>query len=412
MRLRFLDCEIDTARHTLAIDGKAVHVEPQVFDLIVLLAQNPGRLVTRDELVERIWQGRVVATATVDARVAAARKVIGDDGRDQRVIRTVARRGVRFVPNVECVPDHGGEPSAPRSCASLANAASGSACGGGRASRSSGIRFTRAADGTRLGFAASGTGPPLLRAGHWLTHLEHDRQSPIWRPVIEAFGSFSTFVRYDQRGNGLSDRGVADLSLTHFVSDLEAVADAAGLERFSIYATSQGGPIALRFAADHPQRVKALVLHGGFVRGRLVRSPEARAEAEAYMTLMRTGWGAEGSQFLQAFASIYVPDGTTDQIRSLVDLQRISVTAETAVALRRAFDEIDVEDVLPRVEAPALVVHSRNDAVHPLSESLLIADARLLVLESRDHVLVEHEPAWPLFFAEIEGFLCEVFPVG
>lgn len=168
-------------------------------------------------------------------------------------------------------------------------------------------------------------------------------------------------------------------------------------------------PVAIAFAAANPERVDRLILHGGFHHGRLRRSDSARAEAEAYLTLMRHGWAAEGSQFLQAFASIFIPDGTQEQIRSLTELQRISTDAPMAIRLRRAFDELSVTDLLPRVRAPTLVVHARNDGVHPLSQSIEIAatipGAALVVLESRDHVLAEHEPAWAEFFGEVARFL-------
>lgn len=271
------------------------------------------------------------------------------------------------------------------------------------------MRCCRSADGTRLAYGLSGAGPPLLRAGHWLTHLEHDWHSPIWRPFLEALGRCASVVRYDQRGTGLSERTVEAFDLDIFVADLAAVADAAGLERFPIYATSQGVPVALEYAAHHPKRMSGLILHGGFARGWLLRSAAERAQGEAYITLMRHGWAAEGSQFLQAFASIFILDGTPEQIRSLVELQRISTGVETAVRLRRAFDSLDVTHRLAAVAAPALVIHGRNDGVHPLAQSMEIAatlpNAELLVLETRNHVLPTHDPAWPAFLAAVQRFL-------
>jgi pimeloyl-ACP methyl ester carboxylesterase len=250
---------------------------------------------------------------------------------------------------------------------------------------------------------------PLVRVGHWLSHLEHDWHSPIWRPFLSELGKSFTVVRYDQRGNGLSDRDVDDLSLEAFVSDLETVIDAAGLDRFAIYASSQGVPVALEYAARHPARLNCLALHGGFVKGRLLRSQAEREQGEAYLALMRHGWGAEGSQFLQAFGSIYVPDGTPEQLRSLVELQRISATAETAVRLREAFDRFDVTHRLSAIEVPTLVLHGRNDGVHPLQQSLemtaALPDAELVVLETRNHIMVGHDPAWPEFFAALRRFV-------
>ena len=295
MRYRFEDCELDTETHELRRGGAVQAVQPQVFDLLCHLVRNPDRLITRDELIGRIWGGRIVSEAAIDSRINAARRAVGDDGTRQAVIRTVARRGIRFVAPIrqEGAPAAAGAPVQT-------------------------VRFCRSADGTRIAYGLSGTGPPLLRAGHWLTHLDHDWHSPIWRPFLDALGRFATVVRYDQRGTGLSERAVEAFDLDIFVADLAAVADAAGLARFPIYATSQGVPVALEYAARHPDRVSGLILHGGFAKGRLLRSEAERAQGEAYITLMRHGWAAEGSQFLQAFASIFIPDGTPEQIRDSV----------------------------------------------------------------------------------------------
>lgn len=418
MRFSFCDCEIDLDRETLTIAGEDRHLEPQVFRLLAHLVRNPSRLVTQDELVEVVWDGRIVSDATIHARIAAARRAVGDDGKRQAIIATVARRGVRFLapvtgPQTDPHSDAGADPEA-RPGHPLPNPSPGAITGAAphAITGDQGIRFCRSRDGTRLAWTASGKGPPVLRAGHWLTHLEHDRASPLWRPIIEAFGAFSTFVRYDARGNGLSQRAVDDLSVERMADDLLAVADAAGLDRFVIYATSQGVPVALTVAARDPQRIRGLVLHGGFARGRRVRSEAARAEGEAYVTLMRQGWGAEGSQFLQAFASIFIPDGSLEQLHALAALQRVATDGDMAVRLRLAFDTIDVSALLPRIEVPTFVVHARNDGVHPLSEGMglasEIAGARFRVLESRNHVLVPHEPAWDAFYADVRAFLSEL----
>jgi pimeloyl-ACP methyl ester carboxylesterase/DNA-binding winged helix-turn-helix (wHTH) protein len=386
MRYLFEDCELDTEAHELRRAGAVQAVQPQVFDLIRLLVQNPDRLITRDELIARIWGGRIVSEAAIDSRINAARKAVGDDGARQAVIRTVARRGIRFVAPVR-------QDGATEAASAPVQT----------------VRFCRSADGTRIAYGFSGTGPKLLRAGHWLTHLEHDWHSPIWRPFLDALGRVAAVVRYDQRGTGLSERAVDAFSLDTFVDDLAAVVDAAGLDRFPIYATSQGVPVAIEYAARHPERVSGLILHGGFARGRLLRSEAERAQGEAYITLMRHGWAEEGSQFLQAFASIFIPDGTPEQIRSLVELQRISTDAATAVLLRRAFDSLDVTHRLAEVAAPALVIHGRNDGVHPLAQSMEIAatlpNAELLVLETRNHVIPTHDPVWPEFLAAVQRFL-------
>ena len=390
MRLSFLNCEIDTERHEFRAGGEIRRLEPQVFDLLRYFVENGDRLISRDELIGKIWNGRIVSDATIDARINAARKAVGDDGGRQTVIKTIPRRGFRFV--------------APVSRASDGAAATKAAEGGLQR-----IRFCRSADGTRIAYGISGAGPPVMMAGHWLTHLEHDWRSPIWQPFLSEFGKSHTLIRYDQRGNGLSDWNVDDLSLGAFVADFEAVVSAADLDQFATYATSQGVPVAIAYAARHPGRVTGMVLHGGFVKGRLLRSDIERAQGEAYIALMRHGWGAEGSQFLQAFASIFVPDGTPEQIRSLVELQRITTSAENAVRLRSAFDRFDVSPLLHDIANRTLIVHARNDGVHPFQQgqemAATIRDAEFVALESRNHVMLTHDPAWPTFFSALARFL-------
>ncbi|CAN5881887.1 alpha/beta fold hydrolase [soil metagenome] len=399
MRYTFFDCEIDTDTQEVRSAGIPTRVEPQVFDLLRHLAENPNRVISRDELIETVWCGRIVSESAISSRINAARKAIGDDGTRQAAIKTISRRGIRLTapvqrhvqaPAMEISDRLDREPTATPDHIQT-------------------VRFSRAADGTKIAFARFGSGPPLVRVGHWMTHLEHDWHSPIWRPFLGELGNSFTVLRYDQRGNGLSDRDPEDLSLPAFVGDLEAVIDAAGLDRFAIYASSQGVPVALDYASRHADRLTCLVLHGGFFKGRLLRSAAEREEGEAYLALMRHGWAAEGSQFLQAFASIFVPDGTTEQLRSLVELQKITVAREMAVQLRQTFDGFDVSDRLGAVKVATLVLHARNDGVHPLHHGLEMAaalpNAEFVVLESRNHVFVQHEPAWAEFFTTVRRFV-------
>ncbi len=394
MRYRFCGCALDTERREFRTPEGLKRLEPQVFDLLAYLADNPQRVISREELIERVWGGRIVSEASIDSGIFAARRAVGDDGKRQAVIATVPRRGVRFLPAVEARdPAAAGGPKASDVCGATAQH----------------VRLCHAPDGTRLAFGSSGQGAPLLRVGHWLTHLEHDWHSPIWRPFLEELGRTFCVVRYDQRGTGLSDHEVADLSLEAFVADLETVAAAAEPDRFALYATSQAVPVAVEYAARHPDRLTGLILHGGYAKGRLLRSEAERRQGEAYLTLMEQGWGAAGSQFLQAFGSMFVPDGTPEQIRSLVELQRIATPAETAIRLRRAFDGFDVTERLAEVGTPTLVIHARDDAIHPLDQSREIAaripEAELLVLESRNHVMLAHDPAWAVFFTAVRDFV-------
>jgi DNA-binding winged helix-turn-helix (wHTH) protein/alpha-beta hydrolase superfamily lysophospholipase len=402
MKYRFGQCEIDIERHQLLVDGVPRAVEPQVFDLLRYMIENADRLVTQNELIDAVWQGRIVSDSAVGARISAARSAVGDDGSRQAMIKTVPRRGFRFIAEVRTVTGQPEEtdrtvPSSvePRGAASAS------------AQR---VRFTTSSDGTRIAFATTGKGTPLVRSGHWLTHLEHDWQSPVWRPFLDEMGKGLRVTRYDQRGNGLSDRSVEDFSLDRCVQDLEAVVDAAGLERFALYGTSQGAPISIAYAVRHADRVSHLILHGGYVRGRLVRgSAEEREDGEALLTLIRHGWGKPGSAFLKAFSSMYIPDGSREQIDSLVDLQRQTTSPENAASLRAAVDCFDVGYLLDRVTSPTLVIHAENDSVHPLEQGRKLAagisGAQFVMLESGNHVILPHEPAWEVMFNEIRAFV-------
>lgn len=394
MRYRFGRFELVQETRELLAAGRPRPVEPQVFDLLCQLLQARDRVVTQDELIASVWNRRIVSDAAVSARISAARAAIGDDGKRQEWIRTIPRRGFRFVGAVE-VAGSGGPADVAGSAPDRQHQR---------------IAFCRSSDGTRIAYATSGSGHPLVRAGHWLTHLEHDWHSPIWRPMLDRLGRGFRLVRYDQRGNGLSDWEVAAPSLDRLVDDLEAVVDAAGLERFALYGTSQGAPIAVAFACRHPERVSHLVLHGGFETGRLIR-PDAgeRAQAEAILTLMRHGWGKPGSAFIDAFATLFIPDGNREQIESLVELQHRTTSPENALALRAMVDRLDVSNRLEKVTAPTLVLHSRHDAVQPLDQGRRLASrisgAEFVLLESRNHVVLPHEEAWPILFERLERFV-------
>jgi len=271
------------------------------------------------------------------------------------------------------------------------------------------IRFCRSFDGTRIAYATAGEGPPLVKAPHWLTHLEYEWQSPIWRRWIASLAQGRTLVRMDERGCGLSDRGVREFSLAHYVNDLEAVIDAAGPERFALFGHSQGGAIALEYAARHPERVSHLVLLGTYARGRLKRLPQRREESEAQLKLVEVGWGGDDPSYRQFFASQFMPGATLEQLRLMSELQRMSSSPEDAVRILRSFYEIDVSESLPRISCPTLVLHARGDLRVGFEEGRSVAaaipDARFVPLESDNHILLEHEPAFARFFGELDAFL-------
>jgi pimeloyl-ACP methyl ester carboxylesterase/DNA-binding winged helix-turn-helix (wHTH) protein len=435
----FADFTLDTRRCELRRAGEPRHLEPQVYAVLCHLLAHRDRVVTKGELLDHVWGHRFVTPATLSSRIKALRQALGDDGSAQRVIRTIHGRGFRFVGEVQPSPDEappngtGGVPAggatdrAPASAAGATDRARASAAGtldrpaaaaapghapsGGDAGVQQQIRFCVAPDGVRLAYAISGCGPPLVKTANWLTHLEYDWDSPVWRPWLTALSAGRTLVRYDERGNGLSDREADDLSFEAWVSDLETVVDAMGLERFPLFGMSQGCAVALAYAARHPQRVSRLVLYGGFALGTLRRAatPEERAEAEMLIRLMPQGWGRDNPAFRQFFATVFLPEGTPEQMRWFSELQRRTTSAANAVRLRTTSGEIDVQEDARQVRVPALVLHGTGDAAVPFEQgrrlAALIPGASFVPLDSRNHVLLETEPAWSRFLHEVRAFL-------
>jgi len=273
------------------------------------------------------------------------------------------------------------------------------------------LRFCTAPDGTRIATAAIGSGPPLLRAAHWLSHVEHDLNSPVWRPWLAELSSHHTYIRYDQRGCGLSDSDVADFSLEAWVGDLEAVVDSLGLRRFPLIGMSQGGAVAIAYAVRHPDKVSHLILPGAYARGALRRggTASARLEAETLVDLIRVGWGRDNPAFRQVFTNQFIPGGTAAQHQWWNELERLTASPENAARTLEAFHRIDVTELARQLTVPTLVLHARGDARVPFDEGRLLAGlipgARFVPLASDNHVLLDGEPAWADFLAELRAFL-------
>jgi pimeloyl-ACP methyl ester carboxylesterase/DNA-binding CsgD family transcriptional regulator len=271
------------------------------------------------------------------------------------------------------------------------------------------IRFCAAPDGRRLAYAVHGAGPPIVRAATWLTHLDFDWESPIWRHWWEGLAIGHTVVRYDERGCGLSDRELGDLSLDTWVGDIQAVADAAELDRFALLGTSAAVPVAVAYAARYPERVSHLVVWGGFLRGRKMRGPEQRRLQDAFISVLRAGWSDPNPAFRRLFTMLFLPEGTPEQMAWYDELQRRSTTGEIAARLSDARARIDVTALAPRVRARTLVMHARDDRLAPVEEgqrlAALIPNARFVLLDSPNHLLLADEPAWQVFLSELRAFL-------
>ncbi len=282
----------------------------------------------------------------------------------------------------------------------------------GRSEAHQEIRFCASSDGAMIAYASVGQGPPLVKAPNWMNHLEYDWESPIWRHLLREMARDHSLLRFDQRGNGLSDWDVEDISFERFVDDLEAVVDAAGLERFPLFGISQGCSISIAYSIRHPERVERLVLYGGFARGGTKRGSDAeRQRSEAMRVMIREGWGQDNPAFRQLFTTSFVPGGTREQMDWFNELQRVSVSPENAVRIRTITDSIEVSELLPRVTVPTLVLHCREDGIVPFDEgrrmAAMIPGARFVPLDGRNHLILDDEPAWPRFLEEVRGFLAE-----
>jgi len=269
------------------------------------------------------------------------------------------------------------------------------------------VRFCRAPDGVRIAYAVHGRGPALVINSCWLSHLQYDWQSPVWRHFLTRLGEICTVVRYDERGYGLSDWDIGDYSLEARVGDLAAVADAAGLDRFALLGMSQGGPVAVTYATRHPAQLTRLILFGAYAT--LTRSPADRELHEAYVSMIRVGWARPDSLFRRVFTNLLIPDASEKQMQWVDALQRMSTSADNAARFRSERQEDDVTGLLARISVPTLVLHSRGDAMIDFDYGRLLAasipGASFVPLDSRNHILLADEPAWPVFLREVAAFV-------
>ena len=383
---------LDVAERRLLRDGEPIPLRLKVFDTLRVLVENAGRLVTKEELLQAVWPATAVEENNLNHNVSILRKALGEKAVGQAFIETVPRVGYRFVAEVEARPSSHARDQRPRDTARQE------------------IRYCTTADGIRLAYASSGSGPPLVKASNWLTHLDFEWGSPIWRHWWESLSEHHRVVRYDERGNGMSQRDVPDVNFDTWVQDLETVADAAQLERFSLLGISRGASIAIAYAVKHPERVSQLVLYGGFAAGLNHIGTPAELEARrALSSLIRLGWGLNNPAFAKVFTCRFIPRATPAHEEWLDELQRVSTSPENAAHLMQADDDIDVRPLLPQVRVPTLVIHCDDDrAVLPEQGRELAASipsARYVSLPSANHLMMEDEPAWRIFLEELGRFL-------
>ena len=389
---RFGPFQLDTRERRLSRGCDVIPLRLKVFDTLRVLVENAGRLVTKQELLDTIWPETTVEENNLNHNVSVLRKALGEKATGQQYIETVPRVGYRFAATVEHAE--------PRTQAAVASA---------EKTRQD-IRFCTTSDGVRLAYATIGSGPPLVKASNWLTHLDFEWGSPIWRHWWSALSLHHRVLRYDERGNGMSQRDVDDVSFDTWVTDLETVVDAAGLDRFPLLGISRGGPIAIAYAVKHPERVTHLVLYGAFAAGlNHVGKPRELEARRALVSLMRLGWGLKNPAFCKVFTCRFIPEATPEHEHWFDELQRVSTSPENAARLMERDDDIDVRPLLPRVTTPTLVIHCDRDRVVAAEKGREIAAAipnsRYVSLPSANHLMLEEEPAWTMFLEELGLFL-------
>ena len=391
--------QLDAVERVLLRADQPVILPPKDLETLLVLVERAGHIVEKEELLEKVWPGVFVEEGNLARHIFNLRKVLGDTADGRKYIETIPKRGYRFVapvtkpgpPEVSLIGTQAGQPPGPV--------------------QRQEIRFCITSDRVRLAWASVGSGHPLVKAANWLNHLDYEWESPIWKHWIAQLTRHHRLIRYDERGNGLSDWEVGEMSLELWVRDLETVVDSAGVDRFALMGISQGGAVAISYAVRHPERVSHLILHGAYSQGWKYRVPAEELEGRrALVTLVRLNWGKNLPGFSEMFTKRFVPVNTSpEHQRWWDDLQRVSTSPGNAARILEACDEINVRSLLPSVSVPTIVFQCDDDRVAPAEEGRILAaeipSARFVPLSSANHILLADEPAWKVFVQELGAFL-------
>lgn len=377
-------------------DDVSRRVQPKSMDVLIGLAGASGAVVEREVLLKSVWGERAVSDEPLTRCIAELRRALGDKTGNPEFILTVPKRGYRLLQPAGPIPEISPFPD--------------QTAGSREFLARQKVQFCSAHDGARIAYATVGEGPPIFKAANWLSHLELDWDAPIWSPLFRDLARQHQVIRYDERGNGLSDWDVNDISFEAFVTDLETVVEATGHNRFSLLGISQGAAVSIEYAVRHPGRVTHLILFGGYPAGwRVDASEEVIREREAVMTLTETGWGQDNPAYRQIFSSTFMPSATAEEMNWFNDFQRRTTSPENAVRFLSAFGDIDVRHRLSEITVPTLVIHASGDRRIPLAVGRDLAaeipGAEFVVLESDGHLLLGREPASQDFVEAVREFI-------
>jgi DNA-binding winged helix-turn-helix (wHTH) protein/pimeloyl-ACP methyl ester carboxylesterase len=388
---------LDRQERRLLREGRAIALAGKAFDTLCVLLERHGTLVPKRELMTAVWPETAVEENNLDRNISTLRKALGEKSVGHKYIETVPRAGYRFVAPVARI--------SPQVVTQMPRAAEPS-----RQFRQE-IRFCVTPDKVRLAYSTVGCGHPLVKVANCFNHLDFEWESPIWRHWVNDLAKDYSIVRYDGRGNGLSQWDVEDISFEGWIRDLETVVDAAGLDKFALMGNSQGGAVAIGYAARHPERVSHVILCGAYAQGVKHRnSPEAVEVRRALETLVQLNWGGSNPSFFQMVTNLYIPEHSSPQDQCwFKDLQVNSISTANLVKSMRACDEINVRHLLPRISQPTIVFHSDRDRVAPPEQGGILAaeipGARFVPLNNANHLLLASEPSWKVFREEITAFV-------
>ncbi len=389
---------LEVKERRLLRGDRSVPLPGKAFETLCVLVERHGNLVSKNELLNSVWPETAVEENNLDRNISTLRKALGEKSPSARFIETVPRVGYRFIapvtelaePETTPIPTRGPESNSP--------------------ARQE-IRFCVSPDNVRIAYAKVGSGFPIVKVANCFNHLAFEWQSPIWHHWVRDLAADNSILRYDGRGNGLSEWSIDNICFDQWVRDLETVVDAAGLDKFALMGQSQGGAVAIAYAVKHPERVSHLILCGAYARGANFRDRLDAAEVRrALETLVQLNWGKSNPSFFQMVTNLYIPENTTSEEQDWFrELQLISVTTANLVKFMRACDDINVRSLLPRVSVPTIVFHSDRDRIAPPEEGRILAAeiprAKFVPLTSGNHILVAAEPAWNIFRQELSAFL-------